>query len=97
MEARIYRPTKTAMQSGRAKSRRWVLEYERRARRTVDRLMGWTGCADTTQQVRLGFATRDDAVAFAERNALAYRIEEPREPRARLKAYADNFRPDRPA
>ncbi len=97
MEARIFRPTKTAMQSGRANARRWVLEYERRARRTVDRLMGWTGCADTNQQVRLGFATKDDAVAFARRNALAYRVEEPREPRARLKAYADNFRPDRPA
>ncbi len=97
MQARIYRPAKTAMQSGRANTRCWVLEYERRARRTVDRLMGWTGCADTNQQVRLGFATKDDAVAFAQRNALAYRIEEPREPRVRLKAYADNFRPDRPA
>ncbi len=97
MEARIYRPAKTAMQSGQANTRRWVLEYERRARRTVDRLMGWTGGGDTNQQVRLGFATKDDAVAFAERNALAYHIEEPREPRVRLKAYADNFRPDRPA
>ena len=97
MEARVYRPAKTAMQSGRAKSRRWVLEYERRARRAVDRLMGWSGCADTSQQVRLGFATKNDAVAFAQRNALAYHIEEPREQRVRLKAYADNFRPDRPA
>ena len=92
MTARIYRPTKTAMQSGTANARKWVLEFEPAAGRAVDRLMGWTGSPDTDQQVRLSFPDRAAAVAFAERGGLDYQVSEPQESKPRIKAYADNFR-----
>ena len=60
-----------------------------------DPLMGWTSSADMRQQLRLSFATRDEAVAFAERNAIAYRVVEPERRKTRKKNYADNFRFDR--
>ncbi|MFQ5619884.1 MAG: ETC complex I subunit [Rhodospirillales bacterium] len=91
-EARIYRPAKTAMQSGRAKTRKWVLEFEPAAAKIVDPLMGWTGSADTREQVHMTFDSRDEAVAFAEKNGLEFRVEEPKTRRIRPKNYADNFR-----
>jgi len=95
MRAVIYQPAKTAMQSGRANSRRWLLEFEPGAARTLDPLMGWTSSRDTSQQVRLAFTTREAAVAYAERNGVDYRVIEPQRAKPRLKAYADNFRYDR--
>ena len=95
MSVRIYRPAKTAMQSGHANTRRWLLEHEPAAARTTDRLMGWTSSTDTPRQVRLEFATREQAVAYAERRGLDYRVEEPQTRRIRPRAYADNFRWDR--
>ena len=99
MEARIYRPSKTAMQSGRAQTRRWLLEFEPEHAGAVDRLMGWTGSADMlADQVRLDFATREEAVAYAERNGIRCRVEADRARRVTPKSYADNFpwqRPDR--
>lgn len=92
--ARIYRPAKTAMQSGRAKTRSWVLEFEPSARRVNDPLMGWVGSADTRGQVRLRFASRDDAVAYAERHGLDYVVQEPSIRRMRAKNYAEKFRYD---
>ncbi len=91
-EARIYRPAKTAMQSGRAKTRKWVLEFEPAAAKSIDPLMGWTGSADTREQVHMTFDSKDEAVAFAEKNGLAFRVEEPKTRRIRPKNYADNFR-----
>lgn len=88
---RIFQPAKTAMQSGRANTRWWVLEFEPGAPRVNDPLMGWVGSADTRGQVRLRFADRDEAVAFAERNGLGYRVQEPKTRRPRPKNYADNF------
>ena len=95
-EARIYQPAKTAMQSGRAGTRRWVLELVGEGRRAQDPLMGWTGSADTDQQVRLKFASKDEAVAFAEANGYAYAVAEPHTRRVKPKNYADNFRYDNP-
>ena len=95
MTARIYRPARTAMQAGAGKSRNWVLEFEPAAPDVIDPLMGWAGSTDTQAQVRLRFATKDEAVAFAEKRGLAYRVSEPKEARARPKSYADNFRHDR--
>src|SRR3954447_24934475 len=92
MSARIYQPPKTAMQSGRGKAHEWVLEFVTDAPTRPDPLMGWIGGADTQTQVRLNFATREEAVAYAERNNLAYEVELPQERRFRPKAYADNFR-----
>ncbi len=92
MDVRIYRPSKNAMQSGRVKTRHWVLEFEPSARREIDSLMGWTGSPDTRRQVQLHFGSREEAIAFAERHGLAYELLEPRERKPRPKSYADNFR-----
>ncbi len=94
-QARIFQPAKTAMQSGRAGTRRWVLEFEPGAPRVADPLMGWIGSGDTMRQVRLTFDSRDDAVAYAERNGIPYRVEEPHGRRIRPKNYAANFAYDR--
>jgi hypothetical protein len=95
MPARIYRPAKTAMQSGKAKTHDWVLDFEPEKPRAIDPLMGYTSSSDMQQQVRLTFETRDEAVAYAERNGIAYVLIEPMEPKRRRIAYADNFRYDR--
>lgn len=95
---RIYRPAKNAMQSGRANSRRWVVEFEPVERKAPDPLMGWLGSRDTLSQVRLKFDSREEAVAFAEREGLTYTVVEERpKPPMKPKNYADNFRFDRVA
>ena len=97
MTARIFRPSKTAMQSGRAKTHQWVLEYEARSRKIADPLMGWTGSSDMkADQLRLKFDTREAAIEYAERNGIEYRVEDLHERRVRPKSYADNFRWQRP-
>lgn len=92
MLARIYRPAKTAMQSGQGRTKEWLLEFEPDAARTLDPLMGWTSSGDTLAQVRLTFDTKEEAVAYAEREGLAFQVFEPRERKTVTKAYADNFR-----
>jgi len=95
-EVRIYRPAKTAMQSGRAKTKQWLLEFEPGAREEADPLMGWAGSADTRNQVRMFFATKDEAIAFAERAGYAYVVTDDAPPRRpKPKSYSDNFRFDR--
>jgi len=93
--ARIYRPTKTAMQSGRAQARKWILEYEPATPRRPDPLMGWASAADTLNEVQLRFSTCDEAVAFADRLGLDYTVIAPHDSAERPKSYADNFRYDR--
>jgi len=95
MRARIYVPARNAMQSGKARSKSWVLEYEPEKPREIDPLMGWTSSSDMRQQVQLEFATRDEAVAYAEKNEIPYSVFEPHRPAAKAKSYADNFRFDR--
>ena len=92
MQVRIFRPAKTAMQSGHAGTRRWALEFEPDAPRRVEPLMGWTSSSDMRSQVRLSFASKDEAVAYAKKQGYMYRIDEPRERPPPRKAYADNFR-----
>ena len=93
MAARIYRPAKSAMQSGHARSRHWVLEHEALAAATVDPLTGWTGSSDmAASQIRLAFASREEAVAYAERHGIAYRLAQYRPRRIVPKSYGDNFR-----
>ena len=94
--ARIYRQPKTAMQSGMAGTEGWVLDFEPAQARRADPLMGWSGSADTQTQVRLRFDSREEAVAYAERNGLPHDIELPHIRHTRPKAYADNFRFGRP-
>jgi hypothetical protein len=92
MTARIYRPAKTAMQSGAAKSNRWLLEYDSEADRQVEPLMGWTSSSDMKSQIKLWFASKEDAIAYATRNGLAYRVDEPQEATRKTVTYSDNFK-----
>lgn len=92
MLARIFRPSKTAMQSGRAKAANWVLEFEPSAARHPDRLMGWTVTSDTeSSQVRLTFDTKEEAVRYAETHGIAFQLTDPAPAKRIIKAYADNF------
>ncbi len=93
--ARILRPAKTAMQSGTASTRKWVLEYEPASKREPDPLMGWASALDTLNQVRLHFDTLEEAVEFAKKKGLDYSVSEPHARTPKAKAYADNFRYDR--
>lgn len=92
MTARIYCPARTAMQSGTAKTSRWLLEYEPERPREVEPLMGWTSSGDMKSQLKLWFDSAEDAVAYAERNGIAYRLEQPHQPKRRPMAYSDNFK-----
>jgi len=91
MLARIYKPAKNAMQSGTARTKEWVLDYEPEEPRVVEPLMGWTSSGDMKQQLRLFFDSKDEAVAYCERHAIAYQVFEAKEPARRTIAYADNF------
>ena len=91
MLARIYRPAKSAMQSGLAKTHDWVLEFEPSSARTPDPLTGWTSSGDMNGQVRISFATDVEAIAYAQRHGIAFRLQAPKSPRKIIKAYADNF------
>jgi NADH dehydrogenase len=93
MRARIYQPAKTAMQSGTAKAKGWILEFAPASARSVDPLMGWTSSADTQTQVKLRFDTRDAAVAYAAQKGIDAEVIEPkpRKPVIRAGGYGENF------
>jgi hypothetical protein len=95
MAAKIYKPARTAMSSGQAKTHRWVLEFEPERPLTIEPLMGYTSSDDMRRQVRLEFDTQEEAIAYATRNGLAYRLFEPKPPARAAIAYSDNFRRDR--
>ncbi len=97
MRARIYQPAKTAMQSGTAKTHDWVLEYAPAAPREVDPLMGWTSSGDTQAQVKLRFASREEALAYAGAHGIDAIVTEPkpRRPNIRPRGYGENFATDR--
>jgi hypothetical protein len=89
--ARIYKPAKTAMQSGTRGTKLWVLDFEPAEPKEVEPLMGWTSSADMRQQIRLRFDTREEAIAYCEQHGIAYRLSEPKTLTRRGIAYADNF------
>jgi hypothetical protein len=95
MTARIYRPSPNAMQSGRGKSKRWILVHEPVTPREIEPLMGYTATSDTLAQVQLGFDTLEEAEAYARRNGIPYSVQPPREPQPQRSSYSDNFRVDR--
>ncbi len=94
MTARIYLPARNAMQSGQSKDK-WILEYEPESPRRIEPLMGWTSSSDMKAQVKLRFDSKDEAIAYATRNGIAYRVEEPKLPHRKILSYSDNFRPNR--
>lgn len=91
MKARIYRPAKTAMQSGKGKMKNWLLEFEQVSPRFVEPVMGWTGSSDMRQEIKLRFDTEAEAVAYAKRKGIEFEVVEPNEPVIKPKSYADNF------
>ena len=97
MRARIFQPAKTAMQSGTAKTKGWVLEYAPASAREVDPLMGWTSSSDTQTQVRLRFDSREAAEAYAAAHGIEVEVVEPKPRRANIRArgYGENFATDR--
>jgi hypothetical protein len=94
-KAQIYQPAKTAMQSGRANTRQWILEFEPAEAKRADSLMGWIGSGDMRGQLKMRFDSKEDAVAYAKRNNVPYDVKEPKLRRIRPKSYADNFKYDR--
>ncbi len=97
MRARIYQPAKTAMQSGTAKAKGWVLEFAPASAREVDPLMGWTSSSDTQTQVKLRFDSREAAEDYAQSKGIAFDVTEAqtRKPVIRARGYGENFATDR--
>lgn len=97
MRARIYKPARTAMSSGTAKTNKWVLEFVQAAAREVDPLMGWTSSDDTQSQIRMQFATKQDAVDYATEHGIEVQVQDPhrRKPNIRAGGYGENFATDR--
>jgi len=97
MQARIYRPAKTAMQSGDANTKQWVLEFAPESARDVDPLMGWTGSSDMNSQVRMRFETREAALRYARDHGIDAIVQEPhkRGRNVRPRGYGENFATDR--
>ncbi len=92
MQARIYQRPKNAMQSGKALTEQWILDFVPAEARKPDPLMGWAGSGDTRRQLRLKFPDKDAAVAYAEKYGIAAIVHEPPPKKLTLQAYADNFR-----
>lgn len=92
MVARIYKPAKTAMQSGRAGTNHWILEFQPEEKREIEPLMGWTSSRDMKSQIRMRFKTREDAIAYARRNGIPFTVSDPNPRKHRAKSYADNFK-----
>jgi hypothetical protein len=95
MTARICKPSKTAMQSGRKSTvghgKDWILEFPRQSAVRPDQLMGWQSSSDTARQVKMCFPDKQSAVDYAEAHNITYRLSEPTTRRIKPRAYADNF------
>jgi hypothetical protein len=91
VQARIYQPAKTAVQSGRFRTRNWIVEFEPRSRQEADRLIGWIGNGETERQLTLRFPTQEQAIAYCEKNGIEYTLSTPHARIVRPKSYADNF------
>ena len=91
MQARIYSPTKTAMQSGKNKTGEWILEFEPETARKVEPLMGYTSSRDMNSQVKLRFHDLEAAKNYCHKKGITYHVQQPHTPRRRKNAYADNF------
>ena len=89
-KAKIYKPTKTAMQSGKRSTKKWLLEFDT-LNLGVNALMGWVSSTDTMSEVKLKFSTKDQAINYARRNNIYYYIIEPQKRKIIKKSYSDNF------
>lgn len=92
MKARIYKPSKSTMQSGRAKMESWVLEYESETPKEPEALMGWVSAGDTLSQITVKFPTLEAAEAYAQEEGLEYSVLQPRVRKIKPRNYGDNFK-----
>ncbi len=97
MQARIYQPARTAMQSGTAKTKDWVLEFAPDSPREIDPLMGWTSSSDTQRQVKLRFESQEAAEDYAKAQGIDYVVLQPKSRAANIRprGYGENFATDR--
>lgn len=97
MRARIYKPARTAMSSGTAKTKDWILEFAPASAREVDPLMGWTSSSDTQSQVKMKFSSKEAALDYAKEHGLEVTVTEPkmRKPNIRKGGYGENFATNR--
>ncbi|WP_062211405.1 ETC complex I subunit [Aureimonas sp. AU12] len=95
MVARIYRPARTAMQSGKGKTKEWLFTYEPAEPKSIDPLMGYTSSGDMNAQIRLTFDSKEQAIEYAERNAIPFRVEEEHVSVRPRVSYSDNFKYER--
>ncbi len=94
-KVRIYNPPKSAMQSGKANSKKWILESIPNDARFVDPVMGWTGSSDMyASEVKLRFSTKEEAELYAKGAGWEYEIIEPKQAKPKVKSYSDNFKFD---
>ena len=93
MQARIFKPAKSAMSSGVGKSKMWVLEYAPKSARDIDPLMGWTSSSDTQAQVKLRFDSKEAAIAYAQKNGIEATVQEPKTRKSNIRqgGYGENF------
>ena len=92
MKAKIYKPSKTAMQSGRSKFNKWVLKISDNKNQIRDTMMGWNGGSNTSSQIQLNFKSKEDAILYAKSNNIDYEVLETSVRRVISKSYADNFK-----
>ena len=92
MKAKIYKPSKTAMQSGRSKYNKWVLKFSDHKNQLKDTMMGWNGGSNTSSQIQLNFKSKEDAIHYAKSNNIDYEVLETSVRRVISKSYADNFK-----
>ena len=92
MKAKIFKPAKTAMQSGRSKFNKWVLKFSDKKNQLKDTMMGWNGGSSTFSQIELKFSSKEDAVNYAKKNNINYEVLETSERKVINKSYADNFK-----
>ena len=91
MKAKIFKPAKTAMQSGRSKFNKWVLKFSDKKNQLKDTMMGWNGGSSTISQIELKFSSKEEAVNYAKKNGIDYEVLETRERKVINKSYADNL------
>tara|TARA_B100000963_G_scaffold266429_1_gene234602 strand:- start:155 stop:439 length:285 start_codon:yes stop_codon:yes gene_type:complete len=89
-KAKIYIPSKTSMQSGRGKLKKWILKFETKDP-SINPLMGWETSIDTLEEVILKFPSKEKAIDYAKKNNILYTIVEPKKKEFVIKSYADNF------
>ena len=93
--AKIYKPSKTSMQSGRAKSKQWILEFVRKTPAIPEPLMGWQSSGDTQKQIKIAFSSKEAAIQYAEKQEIDYELINPQKRKLNIKSYADNFSSER--